>query len=160
MFASEQILYKLVRMEIEDNMKKRTINRILLGMIAFFLVAICVLIVQIVSRPRYLNIEETENTMITEATAENNVQTASALEASATSETATSQNQVQRGKTSTKVNIRELDNADSRVLETVEAGYEFEILQIQDNGWTKIKYQDTEAYISSLYVILIQNTSE
>ena len=61
-----------------------------------------------------------------------------------------------RGKTSTKVNIRDAASDQAKVLATVEEGYEFDIVEIQDNGWTKLKYEDQDAYISSSYVIVIQ----
>mgnify|MGYP000396011713 FL=1 len=61
-----------------------------------------------------------------------------------------------RGKTSTKVNIRDAASDQAKVLTTVEEGYEFDIIEIQDNGWTKLKYEDQDAYISSSYVIVIQ----
>ena len=58
--------------------------------------------------------------------------------------------------TSTKVNIRDAASDQAKVLTTVEEGYEFDIIEIQDNGWTKLKYEDQDAYISSSYVIVIQ----
>ena len=56
----------------------------------------------------------------------------------------------------TKVNIRDAASDQAKVLTTVEEGYEFDIIEIQDNGWTKLKYEDQDAYISSSYVIVIQ----
>jgi uncharacterized protein YgiM (DUF1202 family) len=41
------------------------------------------------------------------------------------------------------------------VLATVEAGTTFDIIEVQSDGWTKILYDGQEAYISSDYVILI-----
>lgn len=134
-------------------MKKNTINKILLGVIAFLVFAICILSVEIARRPRYINISEPETTVIEEAALDNT--TADSEEAAAvtsTQETVTAL----RGKTSTKVNIRDAANADAKVLTTVDAGFEFDIVEIQDNGWTKIKYEDQDAYISSSYVIVIQ----
>ena len=61
-----------------------------------------------------------------------------------------------RGKSSAKVNIRELPSEDARVLQTIEAETEFQVLEILDSGWVKIQYADiTEAYISSSFVILL-----
>lgn len=139
----------------EVHMKKRTINRILLGIIAFLTVAICILIVQILNRPRYTANSEVETATITEITQSEAIPD---IQETQTAEPETvANNTVLHGKTSTKVNIRELPSADSRVLETVEEGVEFDILEILDSGWTKIQYNDQEAYISSSYVILIQS---
>lgn len=134
-------------------MKKKTINKILLGVIAFLVLAICILSVEIVRRPRYINISEPETTVIEEAALDAST---TGVEESATVSSTTETVTALRGKTSTKVNIRDAANADAKVLATVEAGYEFDIIEIQDNGWTKLKYEDQDAYISSSYVIVIQ----
>lgn len=133
-------------------MKKKTINKILLGVIAFLVFAICILSVEIARRPRYINISEPETTVIEEAALDTSTDSEESATVTSTQETVTAL----RGKTSTKVNIRDAANADAKVLTTVEAGYEFDIVEIQDNGWTKIKYEDQDAYISSSYVIVIQ----
>ncbi len=134
-------------------MKKKTINKILFGIIAFLVLAICILSVEIVRRPRYINISEPETTVIEEASLD---ASSTYAEESATVFSTTEAVTALRGKTSTKVNIRDAANADAKVLATVEAGYEFDIIEIQDNGWTKLKYEDQDAYISSSYVIVIQ----
>ncbi len=133
-------------------MKKKTINKILLGVIAFLVFAICILNVEIARRPRYINISEPETTVIEEAALDTSTDSEESATVTSTQETVTAL----RGKTSTKVNIRDAANADAKVLTTVEAGYEFDIVEIQDNGWTKIKCEDQDAYISSSYVIVIQ----
>lgn len=137
----------------EDYMKKRTINRILIGIIVFLIAAICILIVQILNRPRYSAANEMETATIIEIPQSEAIP--ATPETQDTEEPAAQDASTQRGKTSTKVNIRELPTEDARVLETVEAGTEFDILEILDSGWTKIQYGEMEAYISSSYVILI-----
>ena len=134
-------------------MKKKTINKILFGIIAFLVLAIFILSVEIVRRPRYINISEPETTVIEEASLD---ASSTYADESATVFSTTEAVTALRGKTSTKVNIRDAANADAKVLATVEAGYEFDIIEIQDNGWTKLKYEDQDAYISSSYVIVIQ----
>ena len=62
-----------------------------------------------------------------------------------------------RGKTSTRVNIRDAASEDAKVLATVEEGTTFEIVEILDSGWTHIIYEDQDAYISSAYVIVINS---
>lgn len=134
-------------------MKKSTINKLLLGVIAFLVVAICILTVQIVTRPRYLNTSEPETAVIAEASADSDT---AAVENEDIEEETSSEAKMLRGKTSTKVNIRDAASEDAKVLETVEEGTEFDIIEIQDNGWTQIKYEDGVAYISSSYIIIIE----
>lgn len=150
-------------------MKKSTINKILFGVIAFLIVAICVLITQIVTRPRYINTQEAETTVIAEAESIVDVssteedseefqtqQDTQASDSAITDDSVITDDQTMHGKTSSLVNIRDAASEDARVIDTVEEGTEFEILEILDNGWTKIIYDGQEAYISSAYVILIQ----
>ena len=119
-------------------MKNRTINRILQGVIVILIIAICILSVQIIRRPHYINITEAETTVIEEAVAsttsvDTEIDTEDALS------TAELPSSTLRGKTSTKVNIRDAASDQAKVLATVEEGYEFDIVEIQDNGWTKLK---------------------
>lgn len=142
-------------------MKKSTINTILISVIALMSVSICFLIFCIATRPRYVIVSEpqTETAVITEMSgiAEDlQSETASApVDVVDSAIDDTIQSDDMQGKTSTRVNIRNAASADAKVLDTVEGGTTFKILEIQDNGWTKIQYEETEAYISSDYVIRI-----
>jgi len=124
-------------------------------------VSICFLIFCIATRPRYVIVSEpqTETAVITEmpGIAENlQSETASApVDAADSTIDDSIPSDDMQGKTSTRVNIRNAASADAKVLDTVEGGTTFKILEIQDNGWTKIQYEETEAYISSDYVIRI-----
>lgn len=138
-------------------MKKTTINNILMGVIALLSVSICILIFCIVTRPRYVTVNEPETAVITEVPnipdASQSPSTASSSgTASATSDDTSKE---MHGKTSTKVNIRDAASDEAKVLDTVEAGTTFEILEILDNGWTRILYNGSEAYISSDFVIVV-----
>ena len=144
-------------------MKKIILNRILIGIIVCLSISICILIICIINRPHYINTEELETAVITEVpiseslidndseTADKTADKTEASEAIATEESV----QKKYGKTSTEVNIRDADNPQAKVLATVDAGTKFEIIEIQNNGWIKIIYDGAEAYISSSYVILI-----
>ncbi len=138
-------------------MKKSTINRILISIIILLVVAIMILLICIVTRPRYTAEDEPQTAVITEIPAsEAVIDTSGTQTATGDEPEPATGDTVLRGKTSTRVNIRELPSADSRVLETVEAGAEYEILEIMESGWVKIQYTDSlEAYISSSYVILL-----
>lgn len=139
-------------------MKKTTINNILLAVIALMSVSICVLIFCIVTRPRYVTVNEPETAVITEVPNIPDASQSSVLASSSetASTTSTADSGEMHGKTSTKVNIRDAASADAKVLDTVEEGTTFDILEILDNGWTRILYNGSEAYISSDFVIVVK----
>lgn len=152
-------------------MKKTTINRILLAIIALLIATICVLIFKIVSRPKYAFTEQNNQSVVSNPVTNVEIPEvpASTLfeqsqESTSTANTEANQNtalptipDTMRGKTSDRVNIRELPTEEARVLETVDAGYTFDIIEIYNDDWVKIRYQEQEAYISTMYVIIIQN---
>ena len=120
--------------------------------------AYCILIFCIVTRPRYVTVNEPETAIITEVP--NIPDTVQSEEAAATDGTAGADQEApgeMHGKASTKVNIRDAASSDAKLLDTVEEGTTFDILEILDNGWTKILYDGSEAYISSDYVIVLTN---
>lgn len=140
-------------------MKKTTINVILISIITIMSVSICFLIFCIVTRPRYVIVNEPETTaMITEAAnlSEDTQQSESLISNNSIGTSGEEQpaSTVQHGKTSTRVNIRDAASEQAKVLSTVDEGTTFDILEIQDNGWTRILYEGTEAYISSSFVII------
>lgn len=141
-------------------MKKSTINYILYGVMACLVLAICILLVKIAGRTRY--IDTTESATIQEAPIIQ--ETVTITESSSTqpaeketTQTAPSEDTVSnvlRGHTSDKVKVREQPSLEARVLEIVDEGYSFTILEILSTGWTKISYEEGEAYISSAYVVV------
>ena len=139
-------------------MKKTTINTILLSIIAIMSISICFLIFCIVTRPRYVIVNEPETAKIMEVDnlSEDTAlpETISAMNDTLPAETETSTTTMMHGKTSTRVNIRDAASQDARVLNTVDEETTFDILEILNNGWTKILYEGVEAYISSDYVII------
>lgn len=146
-------------------MKKTTINNILIGIIAVLCVSICFLIFCIAKRPRYIETDQPESAIITEgsdvlntagtAEADNEILELPDTDVSTAEGDASSANM--QGKTSTRVNIRDAATEDAKVLDTVEEGTTFEIVEVLDNGWTHILYNDSDAYISSAYVIIVNN---
>lgn len=140
-------------------MKKTTINTILLCIIAILSVSICFLIFCIVTRPRYVAVNESGTAAGTEVVNIMEEPQLAALptaadDAAPAEETAPPSPDTMHGKTSTRVNIRDAASEDAKVLDTVEEGTTFDIVEIQDNGWTKILYDGSEAYISSNFVII------
>lgn len=146
-------------------MKQTTINRILIGVITLMVFSICFLVVCIVTRPRYIDAYEQEAAVIVEVPADAGLSVSSTDDVTAASavpaeQADTAENDVavtMQGKTSTRVNIRNAATEDGKVLATVDEGTTFVILEILDNGWTHIIYEEQDAYISSAYVIVINN---
>lgn len=152
-------------------MKKNTINRILIAIIALLIVTICILIYKIASRPQYAFTEQNNQSVgsntvtnveipeISASTIFEQSQSTAEHETQKTNETTVLPNvsDTLHGKTSDRVNIRELPSEEARVLETVDAGYTFDIIEIYNDDWVKIRYQEQEAYISTMYVILLPN---
>lgn len=132
-------------------MKNRTINKLLYLTICTLSILIVFMIFKITTRPRYVSSDTTETLAIAEADT-----TSPVAEEEVSTEESSSDTTLQRGKTASRVNIRELASTDARVLDTVEKDYFFDILEILDTGWTKIVYGDSFAYISSDFVILVQ----
>lgn len=124
-------------------------------MIAFLVAAICVLIIQILSRPRYTASSTPETATIAEISQSEAIPAMPETQPAETQEE--TQSQASHGKASTKVNIRELPSQDARVLHTIEEGTEFDIIEILDSGWAKVRYEEQEGYISSSYVIVMQS---
>lgn len=140
-------------------MKKTTINAILISVITIMSVSICFLIFCIVTRPRYVTVnEQPETAMITEASnLSEDPQQQEIINPNNNTETTPAEDtpdNTMHGKTSTRVNIRDAASENAKVLSTVDEGTAFDIIEIQDNGWTKILYEGSEAYISSSYVII------
>lgn len=145
-------------------MKKTTINSILMGIIVVLCISICFLIFCIAKRPRYIETSEPDSAVIAEipespntfsnpSADDNNVIELPDANPSATE--SSSSTAPMQGKTSTRVNIRDRATEDAKVLATVDEGTTFEIVEVLDNGWTHILYEGADAYISSAYVIII-----
>ena len=144
-------------------MKKTIISNILMGIIVVLCISICFLIFCIVRRPRYVETADPESAIITESpgdfnlsgtvTTDHDVLELPTTEPAAPTEEDTSAVQMQ-GKTSTRANIRNAPTEDGKVLETVDEGTAFDIVEVLDTGWTHILYHGEDAYISSAYVII------
>lgn len=143
-------------------MKKTTISNILMGIIVVLCVSICFLIFCIARRPRYIETTEPESAIITEGLEDfnltgtvttNNNDAAELPNVDTPTEEDAPAAQMQ-GKTSTRVNVRNAPTEDGKVLETVDAGTTFDIVEVLDIGWTHILYNGEDAYISSAYVII------
>ncbi len=136
-------------------MKKATINNILMAVIVLMSVSICFLIFCIVTRPRYSTVASSpEPAIITESETLAESLISDTSTDSSEDLTVSTQDTI-KGKTSSRVNIRDAASADAKVLDTVDADTILDIVEIQSNGWTKIIYDNSEAYVSSDYVIII-----
>lgn len=122
-------------------------------------VSICFLIFCIMTRPRYVIVNDPETATITEVTNfSEDTQQPEGLTANANTAVTIPEEETpastMHGKTSTRVNIRNAASENAKVLTTVDEGTTFDILEILDNGWSRILYEGSEAYISSKYVII------
>ena len=57
-----------------------------------------------------------------------------------------------KGTLTDTVNVRKTAGTDGEKLGQLKAGSSVEIIEKMSNGWTKIKYNDGEAYVKSDYV--------
>lgn len=155
-------------------MSKKTISNILMGIIIVLCISICFLIVCIVRRPRYIETSENESAAIAEGAGDASSDSAmmprgnvpgaadSGLQAGA-DESAVAESSISavpQGKTSTRVNVRNAPTENGKVLDTVEADTTFDIVEVLDTGWTHVIYNGEDAYISSAYVIIIENKND
>lgn len=129
-------------------MKSSTINKIMLGTIAVLFVICIVLVLKIKTRPRMAAIEDAAAALGMEQTEE--VQENVTQDETVNAEKEKKQVVV----TTSRVNVRDIDSEDGKVLTTVEAGAEFDFVEVLGNGWTKIIYEGQEAYIISECITL------
>lgn len=152
-------------------MGKNTLNRILNCVIVILVISIFALIYAISTRPRYEYTSEPESSVLVQASITEETQSSEYRlpagdvglqdleDAGAEGDDggqADEAAKVQKGKASSKVNIRELPRTDARVMSTIEQGTVFDILEIGTDGWIKVAYNDINGYISSEYVILVK----
>lgn len=62
---------------------------------------------------------------------------------------------VRQAKATDVVNIRSSDSETADKLGKAEIGQEFNVLEQKGNGWSRVKYQDGEAYMKSAYLEMI-----
>jgi hypothetical protein len=141
--------------------KKTTINAILMGIIVLLSISICLLLFAIITRPRYSTVSATpEAAVITEASEDSIISGENSNQdqqtAALNDESGTDVSSTQKGKASTKVNVRNYASTDAKVIGHLEEGDTFDIVEVQSDGWTKILYDGSEAYVSSDYVILVE----
>ena len=64
-------------------------------------------------------------------------------------------NVIKRVKTTDVVNIRKSDSETADKLDKAQVGQEFTLLEQRGNGWSKVEYDGTEAYIKSDYLEVV-----
>ena len=65
--------------------------------------------------------------------------------------------ETQYATTTTTVNVRASDSEKADKLGKVSGGTKLEIIEVLVNGWTKVVYNDSEGYIKSSYLSLVQS---
>lgn len=128
--------------------KSSTLNKIMMTAIAALLVICVVLCIKIRNRPRIAMIEDAAAALGIEQTEEieQEIMTQENQEAEVPKK--------QIAVTTSRVNVRNIDSEDGKVLTTVEAGAEFDFVEVLGSGWTKVIYEGQEAYIISECVTL------
>ncbi len=144
-------------------MSNRSINRLLISIICFLLCAICVLIFLIATRPQQVTTEGNSFASFTKLPATETLtlgNTSSGKTDSITEPSTVAPTEEEKrtlyARTTSLLNIRASNSTDAVVLKTVSENTILQVLDIQSDGWTKILYEGQEAYVSSAYIILIQ----
>lgn len=134
-------------------MNKNTLTAILMGFIICLGIAVIVISVRLSFRPNAGDTNETGQSM--NVVVNNNPQDTPTPEITETPipiepevETVT----IQMVRTTETVNVRDDSSTNGNRLGTAEKGSEFVMIETLENGWTKIEYNGSEAYIKSDYL--------
>ncbi|MDE6713206.1 MAG: SH3 domain-containing protein [Lachnospiraceae bacterium] len=130
-------------------MKKQTISALLTALMICLTIAIVVVIVRI--QMRGSRIEETvdsDSYMIQEVSGSQNSVSDNQEEEPSVAVTVL----VAVPNANSSVNVRSGPGTEYNRLGSAYSNNEYEVLEILDNGWTKLLYSDQEAYINSEYV--------
>lgn len=126
-------------------MKKSTLNAIMYGVIIVLVIAISVVIIKIQTRPEEVIAElPTEELSETESVVE---------EISEEEPEIVVEERVRM--IEDNVNVRSGPGTDYERLGSAYSGYDFELIEQRDDGWTQIIYDNREAYVYSEYVEII-----
>lgn len=127
-------------------MKKSTLNAIMQGVIIVLVIAIVFVIVKIKLRPDEVPVTEVVSEEISEQ--ESVVEEVSEPEPEIVI--------VERVRiVNDNINVRSGPGTDYERLGSAYTGYDFEFVEQLEEGWTKIVYDDREAYVYSEYVEII-----
>lgn len=103
-------------------------------------------------KSEYLEAEETEM-VVSDGSSEVSEVAAETLEPVETAETTQSTDSTpKKGKITSNVRVRESASTDGKVLGTYYKGADIVVLEQLSNGWSKVEYEDKEAYVKSDYV--------
>lgn len=126
-------------------MKKSTLNAIMYGVIIVLVIAISVVIIKIQTRPEEVIAElPTEELSEMESVVE---------EISEEEPEIVVEERVRM--IEDNVNVRSGPGTDYERLGSAYSGYDFELIEQRDDGWTQIIYDNREAYVYSEYVEII-----
>lgn len=126
-------------------MKKSTLNAIMYGVIIVLVIAISVVIIKIKIRPEEVIVDlPTEELSETESVVE---------EFSEEEPEVIVENRVRM--IEDNVNVRSGPGTDYERLGSAYSGYDFELIEQREDGWTQIIYDNREAYVYSEYVEII-----
>lgn len=127
-------------------MKKSTLNAIMQGVIIVLVIAIVFVIIKIQLRP--------DEVPVTEIASEENTEQESVVEEVSEPEPELVIEERVRI-VNDNINVRSGPGTDYERLGSAYTGYDFEFIEQLEEGWTKIVYDDREAYVYSEYVEII-----
>ncbi|HOO79888.1 MAG TPA: SH3 domain-containing protein [Lachnospiraceae bacterium] len=128
-------------------MKKQTISALLTAFMILLVILIVVLVIKIAARgPKQEEAIASENTIVEQTN------TVSEDEPDAAETVDEVKILVAVPNTSSSVNVRSGPGTDYERLGSAYSNNEYEVIEVYSNGWTKLKYDDQEGYISSEYL--------
>ena len=119
------------------------------------LVVIVLIVVVKIKQNADQTIQETETTQVEEQTETDVIPDEEVEEVVEVVEEVVEEEVITMVKTTDLVNVRAEASVNGTKLVTVDAGTLFQLVEQMDNGWTKIIYQNQEAYIKSDYVEVV-----
>ena len=134
-------------------MNKNTLTAILMGFIICLGIAVIVISIKLSIRPNVSDsgdtVEQITNNVVVEETP-TQTPTPEATEPPVEPQVTTVM--VPMVRTTETVNVRDDSSTSGNKLGSAVKGSEFVMIEALDNGWTKIQYNDVEAYIKSDYL--------
>lgn len=133
-------------------MNKNTLTAILMGLVICLGIVVIVLSIKLSIRPKADSKSDIGTSGTNVVTGEPTPSVTPTPTPSPTPEPEVQTVTVQMVRTTATVNVRPDSSTEKPAIGTATIGSEFVMLEELDNGWTKIEYGDSIAYISSKYL--------
>ena len=130
-------------------MKKKTISAILTALIIVLLIAITFLIIRVSMRGPQ---RDAEQVSLNQTTISENTSPEETEPEPTVSENTVTTVMVAIPQATNSVNVRSGPGTEYERIGSAYSNCEYEVIEILDNGWTKLDYEGQEGYISSEYL--------